>query len=174
MPRGVYARVPGLKRSPRPHVRVPLDVRFWNKVDKTGDCWLWTGATKDGFPYGIICPPGGTGKGRPPIRAHRLSWEMAHGPIPRGMVVCHKCDQPRCVRPEHLFLGTQGDNVRDAAEKGRLSGWGAKTHCVNGHPFSGHNLSWSADGKKRLCKECGRDKTARHKEKMRNANLLGA
>lgn len=139
--------------------RVPLERRFWDKVQKTPTCWLWTGATKDGYRYGIIGPPGGHGS---PIRAHRLSWELANGPIPSGMVICHSCDEPRCVRPEHLFLGTQRDNLFDARSKGKVMGWKAHTHCIHGHPFSGPNLSISTTGQ-RICKACGRAKQARHK-----------
>ena len=86
--------------------------RFWSKVRKTRGCWLWTAAKARG--YGLFrCGPGSM------RRTHRFSWEIAHGPIPKGLCVCHRCDVPACVRPGHLFLGTQLENVRDRDTKGR-------------------------------------------------------
>jgi hypothetical protein len=90
--------------------------RFWAYVQKTASCWVWTGTQSDNG-YGRIW-----GKGRH-IKAHRFSWELHNGPIPEGMHVCHKCDTPACVNPEHLFLGTASDNMRDMVAKGRHS-WG--------------------------------------------------
>ena len=92
--------------------------RFWSKVDKTGSngCWVWTGAKN-----GSGRPFSGIGQGNKVRLAHRLSYEFAYGPIPEGLLVCHHCDNPACVRPDHLFLGTQSDNLRDAYRKGRLT-----------------------------------------------------
>lgn len=81
---------------------------FWSKVQKSGECWMWTGK-QNGHGYGI-----GRGGG-----SHRQSWIMANGPIPNGLYVLHHCDTPLCVRPDHLFLGTKGDNNRDCKQKGR-------------------------------------------------------
>lgn len=94
-------------------LRRPLPERFWAKVNKTGECWLWT-ASFDGRGYGQI----GAGPGRNK-RSHRVAWELTYGPIPEGMYVCHHCDTKACVRPDHLFLGTHGDNVRDMIAKKR-------------------------------------------------------
>jgi hypothetical protein len=91
--------------------------RFWVFVQKTETCWLWTaGKNKDG--YGQIARSGG----RTPISTHRAVWILAHGPIPSRQHVLHKCDVRNCVNPDHLFLGDQAANMKDAAAKGRLAG----------------------------------------------------
>ncbi len=89
--------------------------RFWAKVNKTDGCWLWT-ASKHQWGYGQI---GRWKEGDRPILAHVASWVLHFGPIPKGMCVCHSCDVPPCVRPDHLWLGTQNDNTQDKMRKGR-------------------------------------------------------
>lgn len=92
----------------------PLIERFWAKVEvRESGCWEW-GGKRHRQGYGEI-----VGTNHQACLAHRISWELNVGPIPDGMVVCHHCDNPPCVRPEHLFLGTQADNVRDMITKGR-------------------------------------------------------
>jgi hypothetical protein len=80
-------------------------------------CWLWTGAVTGSWKGGSH---GRLLRGRRQAYAHRVAYELFRGPIPVDLCVCHTCDVPRCVNPWHLFLGTQGDNVRDARDKGRL------------------------------------------------------
>lgn len=95
--------------------------RFWSNVDvgKKDDCWEWTGSL-DAYGYGQISEGNKTNKKN--YKAHRLSWMIRFGEIPENMNICHKCDNPSCMNPNHLFVGTQEDNLRDCREKGRARG----------------------------------------------------
>lgn len=104
--------------QPRGTIRVPFLERFWSKVRKSDEadgCWVWTGGkSREG--YGQIFVSHGKY-----AKAHRCSYEIEYGPIPEGLDCLHRCDNPPCVRPEHLWLGTAKDNSRDMYEKGRQS-----------------------------------------------------
>ena len=89
---------------------------FWSKVNKTDSCWLWTGRT-DKWGYGMLRH----------TRVHRYSYELAYGEFESHLFVLHHCDNPRCVRPDHLFLGTQLDNMRDMLSKNRQRYTGPRT-----------------------------------------------
>ena len=91
-----------------------LSREFWDRVDKTGDCWEWT-AGKHSKGYGVAW------NGDKVELAHRIVYRSEIGEIDEGMCVCHKCDNPGCVNPQHLFLGTNDDNMRDRDRKGRVA-----------------------------------------------------
>lgn len=95
--------------------------KFWSKVSKSQKCWLWVGPYSSGG-YGFFYHGHGIKE-----LAHRLSWRIKNGPIKQGLCICHRCDVPACVRPGHLFAGTQAENIRDASRKGRLVG---KPHAI--------------------------------------------
>lgn len=129
-----------------------------SKVDKSGECWLWTGAC-DRHGYGKF-QVGFGGRAQKHYRAHRFGYEALVGPIPEGKVVCHSCDNPPCVNPAHLWLGTMKDNTQDMYRKGRHTpAWGhslnlsRQTHCKRGHEFTEANTHVDSKGG-RCCRAC--------------------
>ena len=128
---------------------------FWAKVKKGDGCWEWQGAT-DARPtrrpgYGLVTVNGRRAK------AHRVAWELANGrEIPPGLLACHRCDNPPCVRPDHLFVGTMSDNIRDSVAKGRFHPKGDHPHptCNAGHPRTPEHACLRKNGRWR-CRTCG-------------------
>ncbi len=99
--------------------RIPEGERFWGKVQKSDGCWQWTGhQSQDGYGQFKECIDGVAKS----VRAHRKAWELTNGAIPDGLLVLHHCDNRLCVRvDDHLFLGTNDDNMADLARKGRAA-----------------------------------------------------
>lgn len=117
------------------------------KITETG-CWEWQGQ-RDREGYGRF-------QAFNTRRAHRVSYILKNGPIPNSqLLVCHKCDNPPCINPTHLFLGTHKINHTDRGNKGRQNnGRSKRTHCAQGHEYSEENTRWLKNGKHRRCKIC--------------------
>ena len=129
----------------------PLADRLWEKVDKTGECWLWTART-DRYGYGKMRVGSRTDGSRRTVSASVVSYELENGPVPKGLWVLHHCDQPACVRPSHLYAGTPKRNSRDSVVRGRHPKKNL-THCKRNHPLSGANLRIRSNGT-RKCIAC--------------------
>lgn len=142
-----------------------LAERFFSKVERVTEsgCHIWTASTFCSG-YGQFYPQ----KGKKRL-AHRVAYELAFGPIPEGMFVCHTCDVPVCVNPSHFFLGSALENNRDRDEKGRHAA-DKQTHCKNGHRFDELNSYVQARTNYRVCKTCKNDSQKR----IRSAKRIGA
>lgn len=118
-------------------------------ADDSDGCWIWPG-TKLETGYGCLS------LFRKSVFAHRFSWGLHNGPIPPGLCVMHVCDNPPCVNPAHLRLGTKAENLKDMYAKGRgRNGNLGKTHCVRGHEFTPENTLVGTTG--RGCRQCKRE-----------------
>lgn len=125
-----------------------LEDKFWLKVKKTESCWNWI-SSLNSRGYGVFY------YNKTVSLSHRVSWKLKNGEIPEKLFVCHHCDNPKCINPSHLFLGTQVDNMKDCSRKGRLKNQ-KKVYCKRGHSLSGDNLFKSdvIRRKRRRCKTC--------------------
>jgi hypothetical protein len=138
--------------------------RFWARIqEEPNACWPWLGRLDDrpdqGYGMFTLCTR--------PYRAHRIAWELSNGrELDTHTFACHRCDNPPCCNPAHLFPGTVSDNNRDTAAKGR-HGRANATHCPRGHPYSGDNLR--IDEGRRRCVICRR-RTAMRTYHLRNGN----
>jgi hypothetical protein len=152
-----------------------VDQLFWSKVRQGEGCWEWQGHLNTaGYGYFILK--------RKTYPAHRFSVELANGEITNGLHVCHKCGNPRCVRPDHLFLGTHADNMRDMRQKGRGYVQPRRTidlvdpdwpcadenHCWRGHEFTYDNTYVDRRGVK-ICRTCSRHNKREYKRRKREA-----
>lgn len=125
--------------------RRPLEERLWEQIDRTGECWLWTGCVRsDG--YGAI---GAGGRGGPTLRPHRVAYELLVGPIPDGLTLDHLCCVTTCCNPAHLEPVTSAVNIRRATAR--------RTHCRRGHEFTPENTIVRPLGREcRTCRLAGR------------------
>lgn len=154
-------RWPKWKDKDQPKAMPDVASRFWAKVQKGEGCWEWTASTERG--YGVLWYQ------RRREGAHRVSWLLSRGEIPPGMFVLHKCDNPPCVNPDHLFLGDNQANLRDAAAKGRLH----EPVCKNGHVKAevGVYVSMQRGLPTRRCRECLRAKNRGRYARLRAERL---
>lgn len=149
---------------------------LWSHYDVVGDCWIWNGYIRKNKRYAY--DQRGTFRSsrlKKTVWAHRLSYEITKGEIPKGMLIRHTCDNPLCINPDHLILGTPKDNHDDMVARGRAY-YQTRTHCKYGHPWSEENTSYiynpTLKYTLRRCKAChNRDrKKYRIRQRLREKN----
>lgn len=136
--------------------RDPVEMRFWDKVEKTATCWAWRSVVMSNG-YGVFSP----GRPRRRMLAHRFAYEFLRGPIPEGLDIDHLCRNRRCVNPDHLEPVTRQMNLLRGLN-------GNKTVCLRGHPYDEQNTRWQMrpdrlGGKSRECRTCCREKHERRR-----------
>ncbi|MBV6425512.1 MAG: hypothetical protein NAOJABEB_03333 [Steroidobacteraceae bacterium] len=147
---------------PRQYKRIPPAQRFWKHVDTSSDCWLWTGYRLPAG-YGYIGP---SIRGEKHQLAHRVSYELANGPIPDGLVIDHLCRNPPCVNPAHLEAVTHQQNtLRGNAPSAKLA---LQTHCKRGHELTEDNIYRDpSHPNQRNCRICRRIRSREYKARKR-------
>ena len=141
--------------------------RIWGKINKNNPngCWEWTGLVHKG--YGRIKIGGESSDKRKMVLVHRVMFELFKGDIPNNYLICHTCDNRKCVNPDHLFCGTSSDNMQDCINKGRHANQ-KKNYCKNGHLYSDENTI--IYGSRRLCRICRNAIYKRYRIKKKENN----
>jgi len=147
-----------------------LPERIRKKFIVKNECWVWTGH-RNRQQYGAVY------WNKTSCRAHRVVYEILVGKIPPGKLICHKCDNPPCVNPDHLFVGTQVENIQDSLKKGRHANK-IKTHCRRGHEYNEENTKIKPANGHRVCIECRKIsrnalRKIRRKEKIADEKYSG-
>ena len=139
-----------------------VDLRFWQKVDTSGSCWLWT-AERSTNGYGRFWVNGRK------IPAHRWSFEQVNGPVPAHLVIDHLCRTTACVNPEHLRAVTQRENLMSG--RTIVAAEAARTICDNGHPLDGENVRLTPEGW-RECLPCARARWRRKADRQKRERAI--
>lgn len=137
--------------------------RFFSKVNKTDSCWIWAAGSRGKTGYGAFK------LNRKVIDAHRVSYTLHKGEIPKGMYVCHTCDNRKCVNPEHLFLGTPKDNWQDGFDKKKIKLLGGiNTEKLKKHPSLG---AYKRGCRCENCKEINKESNRKYRAKLKQTLL---